>query len=103
MSSSIMLVNEIASEREELARALDAEGFKVIQVESADEAIRTVWEGSFLVVFIASVLTGVTAQHLATQLQQMAPEVETVIYGRSDNRSRLVRKAIDIRDGVAAA
>lgn len=102
MSSSIMLVNEILSERQEFARALEAEGFKVVEVSSADEAIRTVWEGSFIVVFIASVLTGTNATQLSTQLSQMAPEVETIIYAKSDNRGRLVRKAIDIRDGVAA-
>ena len=103
MSPSVMLVNEIASEREELARALEAEGFKVVEAESADEAIRQVWEGSFLVVFIASVLAGTNPSQLAEQLSQMAPEVETLIYSRNENRSRLVRKAIDIRDGVAAA
>lgn len=102
MSSSIMLVNEILSERQEFARALEAEGFNVVEAASADEAIRAVWEGSFLVVFIASVLTGTNPTQLSTQLQQMAPEVETVVYGKSDHRGRLVRKAIDIRDGVAA-
>lgn len=104
MSSSVMLVNEIASEREELARALEAEGFKVVQAESAAEAVREVWEGSFLVVFIAAVLTGATtAQQLADELSQMAPEVETVLHSKNDTRAQLVRKAIDIRDGVAAA
>lgn len=102
MSSSIMLVNEIQSERQEFSRALEAEGFSVVEVTTADEAIRTVWEGSFLIVFIASVLTGTNASQLATQMSQMAPEVETVIYSKSDNRGRLVRKAVDIRDGVAA-
>jgi hypothetical protein len=33
----------------------------------------------------------------------MAPEIETVIHSKSDERSRLVRKAIEIRDGVIAA
>ena len=102
MSSSIMLVNEIATERQEFARALEAEGFTVVQLETADDAIRAVWEGSFLVVFIASVLTGANPAQLSSQLRQMAPEVETVVYSKSDNRGRLVRKAVDIRDGVAA-
>lgn len=102
MSSSIMLVNEIQSERQEFSRALEAEGFSIVEAASADEAIRAVWEGSFLIVFIASVLTGTNATQLATQLSQMAPEVETVIYSKGDNRGRLVRKAVDIRDGVAA-
>ena len=102
MSSTVMLVNEITSEREELGRALEAEGFLVVHAQSADEAIRLVWEGSFLLVFIASVITGANSQQLAQQLVQMAPEVETLVHGKNDNRGRLVRKAVNIRDGVAA-
>ena len=99
----VLLVDEIASDREELARALDAEGFRVVQAESASDAVRQIWEGSFLVVFIPSILTGTDPLALAEQLRQMAPEIETVIHSRNDERSRLVRKAIEIRDGVIAA
>src|SRR5688572_10602735 len=99
----VLIVDEIASDREDLARALDAEGFAVVQAESASEAVRQIWEGRFLVVFISSSLPGTDASALATQLQQMAPEIETVLHSRSDERSRLVRKAIEIRDGVIAA
>ena len=99
----ILIVDEIASDREDLARALDAEGFRVVQAESASEAVRQIWEGSFLVVFISSILTGTDPLGLAEQLRQMAPEIETVIHSKSDDRSRLVRKAIEIRDGVIAA
>lgn len=99
----VLLVDEIASDREELARALDAEGFRVVQAESASDAVRQIWEGSFLVVFIPSTLTGTNPMSLAEQLRQMAPEIETVIHSRNDDRSRLVRKAIEIRDGVIAA
>ena len=102
-SARILIVDEIASDREELARALDAEGFRVVQAESASEAVRQIWEGSFLVVFISSILTGTDALGLGEQLRQMAPEIETVIHSKSDDRSRLVRKAIEIRDGVIAA
>jgi PleD family two-component response regulator len=102
-SARILIVDEIASDREELARALDAEGFRVVQAESASEAVRQIWEGSFLVVFISSILTGTDPLGLADQLRQMAPEIETVIHSKSDDRSRLVRKAIEIRDGVIAA
>lgn len=102
-SARILIVDEIASDREELARALDAEGFRVVQAESASEAVRQIWEGSFLVVFISSILTGTDPLGLAEQLRQMAPEIETVIHSKSDDRSRLVRKAIEIRDGVIAA
>jgi hypothetical protein len=55
------------------------------------------------VVFIASILTNTKAADLSDQLQQMAPEIETVVHGKGDQRSRLVRKAIEIRDGVIAA
>ncbi len=96
----VLLVDEIASDREELARALDAEGFRVVQAESASDAVRQIWEGSFLVVFIPSILAGTDPLALAEQLRQMAPEIETVIHSRNDDRSRLVRKAIEIRDGV---
>jgi DNA-binding NtrC family response regulator len=102
-SDRVLIVDEIASDREELARALDAEGFRVVQAESASEAVRQIWEGSFLVVFISSILAGTDAAGLSDQLQQMAPEIETVIHSKSDERSRLVRKAIEIRDGVIAA
>ena len=102
-SDRILIVDEIASDREELARALDAEGFRVVQAESASDAVRQIWEGSFLVVFISSILTGTDPLGLAEQLRQMAPEIETVIHSRNDDRSRLVRKAIEIRDGVIAA
>ncbi len=102
-SARILIVDEIASDREELARALDAEGFGVVQAESASDAVRQIWEGSFLVVFISSILTGSEPVGLADQLRQMAPEIETVIHSKNDDRSRLVRKAIEIRDGVIAA
>jgi DNA-binding NtrC family response regulator len=101
--NSVMIVDEIASDRQELARALEAEGFKVVETDSASAAVREIWEGSYLVTFIASILTGTAAPALSEQLKQMAPEIETVIYSKSDQPSRLVRKAIEIRDGVAAA
>jgi DNA-binding NtrC family response regulator len=100
---SVMIVDEIASTREELARALEAEGFHVVQSDSASNAVREIWDGSFMVVFIASVLQGANSEGLAGQLRQMAPEIETVIHSKSDEKSHLVRKALEIRDGVAAA
>ena len=102
MANRVLIVDEIASDREELARALEAEGFGVTQAESASEAVRTIWEDSFLVVFIASILTNTKATDVAEQLSQMAPEIETVIHSKTDQHSRLVRKAIEIRDGLAA-
>jgi len=101
--ASVLIVNEIASEREELTRALEAEGFQVVECESAASAVREIWEGSFLVVFIASVLTGTNSAELSAQLTQMAPEVETLIHSKNDSRASLVRKAVEIRDGEAAA
>ena len=103
MSLSVLIVDEIATSREELARALEAEGFHVVQADSAASAVRDIWEGSFLVVFIASILEGTNAQQLADQLADMAPEIETFIHGKNDEKAQLVRKAIAIRDGVAAA
>ena len=102
-SDRVLIVDEIASDREELARALDAEGFRVIQADSASQAVRQIWEGAFLVVFISSILTGKDPMELTNELRQMAPEIETVIHSKNDDRSRLVRKAIEIRDGVIAA
>ena len=103
MPLSVLIVDEIATSREELARALEAEGFQVVQADSATSAVREIWEGSFLVVFIASILEGTNGQQLADQLADMAPEIETVIHGKNDEMSHLVRKAIAVRDGVAAA
>jgi DNA-binding NtrC family response regulator len=100
---SVMIVDEIKSSREELARALEAEGFRVVQSDSAASAVREIWEGTFIVAFIASILEGTNAQQLAEQLQNMAPEIETIIHSKSDAKNQLVRKAVEIRDGVAAA
>ena len=99
---AVMIVDEIASDREELARALQAEGFRVVQSDSASSAVREIWEGSFLIVFIASILTGTDPNELATELRSLAPEVETHIHSKQDEHSKLVRKATDIRDGLVA-
>lgn len=99
---AVMIVDEIATDREELARALQAEGFQVVQSESASTAVREIWEGSFLLVFIASILTETDPNGLADELCKLAPEVETYIYSKQDEHSKLVRKATDIRDGLVA-
>jgi len=101
--SSILVVNEISHEREELSRALQAEGFSVVQAASAAEATREIWGGSFIVAMVSTLLTGTTAAALVQQLQQMAPEIESVVYGKNDPIPQLVRKACQIRDGEAAA
>ncbi len=99
----VLVVNEISTEREELARALEAEGFEVVQATSAAEATREIWGGSFLVAIIPTTITGTSSTALKTQLVQMAPEIETLIHGKNDEVSALVRKVIQIRDGEAAA
>jgi DNA-binding NtrC family response regulator len=102
-ASFILVVNEIESEREEIARALDAEGFKIVQASSAASAVREIWEGSFIAAVIPTLLTGTSSSALSSQLHQMAPEIETVVHGKNDDLARLVRKICEIRDGVAAA
>ncbi len=101
--SSILVVHEISTEREEIARALEAEGFTVVQSASAAEAVREIWGGSFLLAVISTLLTGTTSTSLQQQLQQMAPEIETLIHSKNDELPKLVRKAIAIREGEAAA
>lgn len=101
--SSVLVVNEISTEREEIARALEAEGFTVVQASSATEAVREIWGGSFLVAIISTLLTGTTSAALQQQLVQMAPEIETLVHGKNDEIPALVRKVIQIRDGEAAA
>lgn len=101
--SSILVVNEISTEREEIARALEAEGFTVVQAPSATEAVREIWGGSFIVAVISTLLTGTTTAALQKQLDQMAPELEVLVHGKNDDLPTLVRKAIKIRDGEAAA
>ena len=101
--SSVLVVNEISTEREEIARALEAEGFTVAQASSPAEAVREIWGGSFLVAIISTLLTGTSSTSLQQQLTQMAPEIETVIHGKNDEIPALVRKVIRIRDGEAAA
>jgi len=100
---SVLVVNEISTEREEVARALEAEGFTVVQAASATEAVREIWSGSFLVAIIATLLTGTTAAALQQQLVQLAPEIETLVHGKNDDLPALVRKVCQIRDGEAAA
>ena len=99
--SSILVVNEIGSEREEIARALEAEGFKVVQAASAADAVREIWAGNFIAAVLPTLLTGTTTAALQGQLAQMAPEIETLIHGKNDELPRLVRKASEIRDGAA--
>lgn len=101
--SSVLVVNEISTEREEIARALEAEGFTVVHAASAAEAVREIWGGSFMVVIIPTLLTGTTSSALQQQMVQMAPEIETLIHGKNDEIPALVRKVIQIRDGEAAA
>ena len=52
--SSVLVVNEISTEREELVRALEAEGFTVVQAGSATDAVREIWGGSFIVAVIST-------------------------------------------------
>jgi hypothetical protein len=52
---------------------------------------------------VATLLTGTSATALQAQLVQLAPEIETLVQGKNDDVSRLVRKVVAIRDGVAAA
>jgi DNA-binding NtrC family response regulator len=101
--SSVLVVNEISSEREEMVRALQAESFTVVEAATAAEAVREIWGGNFLVVVIPTLLTGTSSTALQLQLRQMAPEIETLIHGKNDELSQLVRKVCAIRDGVAAA
>lgn len=101
--SSVLVVNEISTEREEITRALEAEGFTVVNASSASEATREIWGGNFLCVIISTLLTGTTHTALQSQLQQMAPEIETVIWAKNDELKALVRKVIALRDGEAAA
>jgi DNA-binding NtrC family response regulator len=103
MSSSVLVVNEINTEREEITRALEAEGFTVVGTASAAEAVREIWGGSFIVAVISTLLTGTTSTALVQQLGQMAPEIEPLVHGKNDELSALVRKVISIRDGSVAA
>ena len=101
--SSILVVHESSSEREEIARALEGEGFAIVQASDATEAVREIWGGSFLVVVIPTLLTGTTSTALRNQLLQMAPEIEIIVHGKNDELTKLIRKVCAIRDGVAAA
>jgi DNA-binding NtrC family response regulator len=101
--SSVLVTNEISTEREEIVRALEGEGFTVVQAASAAEAVREIWGGSFIVAIIPTLLTGTTSGSLQQQLVQMAPEIETLIHNKNDEIPALVRKVCQIRDGEAAA
>ena len=100
---SVLVVNEISTEREEIARALEGEGFTVVQAQSAAETVREIWGGNFMVAIIPTLLTGTTSTALVSQLGQMAPEIETLVHSKNDELPALIRKVIQIRDGEAAA
>ena len=100
--SSVLVVNEISTEREEIARALEGEGFNVVQATSAADAVREIWGGNFLVAVIPTLLTGTNSAALQQQLGQMAPEIETLVHGKNDELPALVRKVLSIRDGAVA-
>jgi len=101
--SSVLVVNEISTEREEITRALQAEGFTVVQAGSASDATREIWGGTFIVAIVSTLLTGTTSTALVQQLGQMAPEIETIVHAKNDEIPALVRKVVAIRDGEAAA
>src|SRR5262245_6262501 len=65
--SQVLVVNEISTEREEIQRALEAEGFTVVLASSPAEAVREIWGGSFLVAIISTLLTGTSANALQQQ------------------------------------
>ena len=102
--SSVLVVNEISTEREEIARALEAEGFTVVQAASAAEAVREIWGGSFIV---AVDLDAADRHHehvaRSSSSARWRPEIETLVHGKNDELPALVRKVIQIRDGEAAA
>jgi DNA-binding NtrC family response regulator len=101
--SSVLVVNEISTEREEITRALEGEGFTVVQAQSAADAVREIWGGNFIVAILSTLLTGTTSTALQQQLGQMAPEIEVIVHGKNGELPALVRKVIGIRDGSAAA
>jgi DNA-binding NtrC family response regulator len=101
--SSVLVVNEITSEREEIARALEGEGFSVVQAGSAADAVREIWAGNFIAAILPTLLTGTTTASLQSQLSQMAPEIETMTHGKNDDLPKLVKKVCALRDGIAAA
>ena len=100
--SSVLVVNEISTEREEITRALEGEGFKVVQASSAAEAVREIWGGNFIVAVISTLLTGTTSTALKQQLGQMAPEIEAIVQGKNDELPALVRKVTTARPPPSA-
>ena len=92
--SSVLVVNEISTEREEIARALEAEGFTVVQAASASEATREIWGGSFMVADDPDVADRHHRHVVESAAGQMAPEIETIVHGKNDELPALVRKVI---------
>ena len=101
--SSVLIVNEIETEREEMTRALEAEGFTVVQAASGQDAVRQIWNGPCLVAIVSTLLSGTPIAPLRAQLVQMAPDMEVLTHGQHDELPALVRKVVGIRDGESAA
>src|ERR1041384_3137565 len=101
--SSVLIVNEISTEREEITRALEAEGFTVVQAASAAEAVREIWGGSFLVAIIPTLLTGTTSTSLQQQLVQRPPDIRPLTPGKKAEPRARGRRVTQTGEGEAPA
>ena len=101
--SSVLIVNEISTEREEIARTRSRGVHRGPGARRLARQPRGSGADPSSVAIIPTLLTGTTSTSLQQQLVQMAPEIETLIHGKNDELPALVRKVIQIRDGEAAA
>lgn len=98
----VLVLHESPTVRAELSQELMAEGFAVHDADSATDAVRILWEGSFVAVLIGDQVSGKSGTALAAELRAITPEIITLDIGR-EKPARLARRLTALLDGAAAA
>lgn len=98
----VLVVHESESVRGEVARALMAEGFTVVEADSSSAAVREIWQGTFDAALIGDKLPNVSGSSLEDHLKDMAPEIVTLEIGR-EPASKLARRLAVLLDGGEVA
>ncbi|MSP16137.1 MAG: response regulator [Myxococcales bacterium] len=98
----VLVIHDSATIRSELDQALLAEGYTVVQADSAGAAVRELWQGSFDAALFGERTPGLSGATLEVHLKNLAPEIVTLPIGKG-SPARLARKLTELLDGVAAA
>lgn len=98
----VLIVHESATVQEELTRALQAEGFTTLAVDSALAAVREIWQGTFDAAVLAERLPAIAGASLEENMRNLAPEIVTLTIGRQ-SATKLAKRLAEILEGGAVA